>query len=72
MGPETKPSQGSIDIAKHGIMFQFNTMFDEPTRKAMLDLGMQKFLDHMIATKASDLATIMFYASFLHPNAKDS
>jgi hypothetical protein len=69
MATPIKATQGTTHIAEHGIMFQFNTMFDEPTRKAMMDLGIQKFLDHMITIKAHDLDTIMFYAKCLHPKS---
>jgi hypothetical protein len=72
MGKAAKATPGSINIAEHGIMFQFNAMFDEPTKKAMMDLGIQKFLDHQISVRATDLDTIMFYASCLHPKANDS
>lgn len=67
MGKAVKTTQGNINIAEHGIMFQFNAMFDDPTKKAMMDLGIQKFLDHMISVRATDLDTIMFYAGCLHP-----
>lgn len=70
MGTETKPQAGDVEVAKHGIMFQFETMFDETTRNAMLDMGMQRFLDHMIDLRAHDLATIRVYSHHLGPAAQ--
>lgn len=72
MGEAIKPAQVDIDVAKMGIDIQFTSMFDEPTRKTMEALGIQKFIDHMILLRATDMATIRFYSSFLHPRAKDS
>jgi len=72
MGQAIKPTQVDMDIAKMGIDIQFNSMFDEPTRKTMEALGIQKFVDHMILLRATDMATIRYYTNFMHPSAKDS
>lgn len=72
MGQAIKPTQVDMDIAKMGIDIQFTSMFDEPTRKTMEALGIQKFVDHMILLRATDMATIRFYSSFLHPKSDDN
>ena len=69
MGEVIKPTQTDMDIAKMGIDIQFNSMFDEPTRTAMKSMGIQKFIDHMVLLRATDMATVRFYSSFLHPKA---
>ena len=72
MGQAIKPTQVDMDIAKMGIDIQFNSMFDEPARTAMEAMGIQKFVDHMILLRATDMATIRYYTNFMHPSAKDS
>lgn len=72
MGEAIKPTQVDMDIAKVGIDIQFNSMFDEPARTAMEAMGIQKFVDHMILLQATDMATIRFYSSFLHPKSDDN
>ena len=72
MGGVIKPTQTDIDIAKMGIDIQFTSMFDEPTRKSMEDLGIQKFLDHLVTVEASNQALIRFYSNLVHLTPKDS
>lgn len=72
MGNSVKPTQSDIDIARMGINLQFTAMFDEPTRKTLETLDIQKFIEHMVQVRASDQAYLRFYANCLHPKAKDS
>ena len=72
MANPVKVLQSEIDIARSGLNIQFTSMFDEPTRKTMDDLGIQKFLDHLVTVEASNQALIRFYSNLVHLTPKDS
>jgi hypothetical protein len=60
------PTQDDLDVARTGIMVQFNAMFDQATRDQLMALGIQKFIDQQVRIQASDEAYIRYYANCLH------
>lgn len=65
--PSITPTQNDIDIARSGVMIQFNAMFDNDTKKQLEELGIEKFIDYAANRIAHQEAYIRYYANFLHP-----
>lgn len=70
MGDKVYPNDNDKHIAKHGIMLQYETMYDEETRKKFQELGIEKFLNYTISLRASNLATIRHYSNIVHLKVK--
>jgi hypothetical protein len=68
--PDTQTSQvtqAELDIARTGVLTQYECMFDADVRDQLAELGIDRFLDYVITTRASNMAQIRFYSNCLHP-----
>jgi hypothetical protein len=72
MGQGVKPNQHDMDSARFGVILQYTSMFDEPTRKQMEELGINKFIDHVILLQANQAAWVRYYANFMHPKSEEN
>jgi hypothetical protein len=68
--PETQTpqaTQADLDISRTGVLTQYECMFDADVREQLAELGIDRFLDYVITSRAKSQAQIRFYSNCLHP-----